>query len=457
MSIAVDPEYETRKKVTLSALERFETFSKLPEQEANSQLLMELRGLMSFVHKNSSWWRQRLGADFLERTEHLSLMEMMQQVPILDRPTLQKFSSWMQIWVKGSNPKNYFVNATSGSTGQPVQVTKYSPDYAPRHQAVRLLDAKWQRRDLSARTVYLNRAGEQEIHKPESEPYTYLGATGYVSAYNSSKMTASQMLQVVKNSGATNLVTIGFIAKLIAQEQQKDPTGKFYLDQIITFADRVDPDLRTLVYELFGAKICDRYSSEEFGYLAIQCPSHDHLHVLQFNNFVEILDDNGNNCPVGIPGRVVVTSLTNRAMPLIRYQIGDTASWGAPCPTGITLPVLNPEVTRIRDRVVGDEGEVFVPGTATAAFIHYKEVSDFQMYAFDDALAIVLAVRSPLSAAQVLEIKRDVQDIFHRVQPVQVLTTDSLAWLGLWKRRVFFKIQGNCPTELTVEDLQSLA
>jgi phenylacetate-CoA ligase len=457
MSTTVDPEYEARKSIALSALKRFEVFSKLPEQEANTQLLMELRGLMSFVYKNSSWWRQRLGANFLERTMHLSLEDLMQQVPVLDRPTLQKFSRWMHIWVKGSNPKNYFVNATSGSTGQPVQVTKYSPDYAPRHQAIRLLDAKWQRRDLTARTIYLNRAGEQEIHKPESEPYTYLGATGSVSAYNASKMTASQMLQVVKNSGATNLVTIGFIAKLIAEEQQKDPTGKFYLDQIITFADRVDPDLRALVHELFGAKICDRYSSEEFGYLAIQCPYHDHLHVLQFNNFVEILDENGNACPVGVSGRVVVTSLTNRAMPLIRYQIGDTASWAEPCQAGITLPVLNPEVTRIRDRVVGDDGEVFVPGTATAAFIHYKEVSDFQMYVFDDALAIVLAVRKPLSPAQVLEIQQDVQDIFHRAQPVQVLTTDSLEWLGLWKRRLFFKIPGDYPTELTIEDLQSLA
>jgi phenylacetate-CoA ligase len=457
MSKSVDSEYEARKSIVLNALERFENFSKLPEQEANGQLLLELRGLLAFVHQNSSWWRQRLGADFLDRTKQLSLVELMQQVPILDRPTLQKFSRWMQIWVKGSNSKNYFVNATSGSTGQPVQVTKYSVDYSPRHQAVRLLDAKWQRRDLSARTIYLNRAGEQEIHKQESEPYTYLGATGSVSAYNASKMTASQMLQVVKNSGATNLVTIGFIAKLIAEEQQKNPTGKFYLDQILTFADRVDSNLRTLVSDLFGAKICDRYSSEEFGYLAIQCPTYNHLHVLQFNNFVEILDDHGNNCPVSVPGRVVVTSLTNRAMPLIRYQIGDTASWAEPCPTGITLPVLNPEVTRIRDRVVGDGGEVFVPGTATAAFIRYKEVSDFQMYVFDDALAILLAVREPLSPPQVLEIKKDVQEIFHRAQPVHVLTTDSLAWLGIWKRRLFFKVSGSCPAGLTIENLMSLA
>ncbi len=40
-------------------------------------------------------------------------------------------------------------------------------------------------------------------------------------------------------------------------------------------------------------------------------------------NYVEILDDNDQPVPAGTEGRIIVTSLLNRAMPLIRYDIGD--------------------------------------------------------------------------------------------------------------------------------------
>jgi phenylacetate-coenzyme A ligase PaaK-like adenylate-forming protein len=61
---------------------------------------------------------------------------------------------------------------------------------------------------------------------------------------------------------------------------------------------------------------------------------------------VEVLDEEGRPCAPGETGRVVATSLNNFAMPLIRYETGDTAEVGAPCPCGRGLPVL----TRIMGR-----------------------------------------------------------------------------------------------------------
>jgi phenylacetate-CoA ligase len=59
-----------------------------------------------------------------------------------------------------------------------------------------------------------------------------------------------------------------------------------------------------------------------------------------------VLDQRGNPRGPGEVGRVVVTPLNNFAMPLIRYELGDTAEVGAPCACGRGLPVL----TRILDR-----------------------------------------------------------------------------------------------------------
>ncbi|HCL80368.1 MAG TPA: hypothetical protein DIC53_10415, partial [Synergistaceae bacterium] len=58
-------------------------------------------------------------------------------------------------------------------------------------------------------------------------------------------------------------------------------------------------------------------------------------HVNPFTHYIETVDDAG--YPVtGRPGRIVVTVLTNRAMPLIRYDIGDwgTLDEGASCLCG---------------------------------------------------------------------------------------------------------------------------
>jgi phenylacetate-CoA ligase len=47
------------------------------------------------------------------------------------------------------------------------------------------------------------------------------------------------------------------------------------------------------------------------------------LWVAPWGNYVEIVDDDNNPVPAGVEGNILITSLTNFAMPLIRYKIGD--------------------------------------------------------------------------------------------------------------------------------------
>ena len=55
-------------------------------------------------------------------------------------------------------------------------------------------------------------------------------------------------------------------------------------------------------------------------------------------------------------GKVVVTTLHNFAMPLIRYDIGDFAEVGAPCACGRGLPVLKRILGRKRNLLVMPDG-----------------------------------------------------------------------------------------------------
>ena len=70
--------------------------------------------------------------------------------------------------------------------------------------------------------------------------------------------------------------------------------------------------------------------------------------------YVEILDQNGQHVQIGEIGEVVVTSLYNRAMPLIRYKTGDFAEFGGKDDRYV---YLNKVLGRTQDYIVNKNGD----------------------------------------------------------------------------------------------------
>jgi phenylacetate-CoA ligase len=73
--------------------------------------------------------------------------------------------------------------------------------------------------------------------------------------------------------------------------------------------------------------VYNQYGSREVGVIACECPRQDGLHCFPWFNHVELLDENNNMINDG-QGKVVVTTLENYSMPLIRFEIGDVAVAG---------------------------------------------------------------------------------------------------------------------------------
>jgi len=71
--------------------------------------------------------------------------------------------------------------------------------------------------------------------------------------------------------------------------------------------------------------------------------------VQEENLLLEVLDQHGQPCAPGVPGRVVLTALHKFAMPLIRYEIGDYAVPGEACTCGRGLRVLREVLGRTRN------------------------------------------------------------------------------------------------------------
>src|SRR5262249_14918161 len=155
---------------------------------------------------------------------------------------------------------------------------------------------------------------------------------------------------------------------------------------VITTAMVLHSWQRRTIEEVFDCPVTNRYGCEEVSLIACECERHHGLHVNADSVYVEILraDDSGAlTCPArpGESGSVVVTDLTNRAMPIIRYQVGDVAGLSdRACPCGRGLPLLECIEGRDADYIVTPAGELISGISLTENFaLQVPGVAQFQI------------------------------------------------------------------------------
>jgi phenylacetate-CoA ligase len=207
------------------------------------------------------------------------------------------------------------------------------------------------------------------------------------------------------------------------------------LAQIITFGETVRPELRRLAREAFRALVTDTYSCEELGWIALQCPKHDHYHVMAASVIVEIVDDQGHPCPPGEPGRVLLTGLQSFAMPLIRYEVGDYAEWGEPCDCGLTLPVIARIWGRERSFIRLPDGSLRLARLTGEYWREIAPVGEYRVVQYADGLieAFVTCHR-PLTDAEHGAMKAMLQKVLGHPFEVLVTQCENIEWGSRWKR-----------------------
>jgi phenylacetate-CoA ligase len=102
--------------------------------------------------------------------------------------------------------------------------------------------------------------------------------------------------------------------------------------------------------------------------VAIECPNHHGLHVLEDYFYPEVIDPvTEQPVPDGAEGELVLTSLTKRAMPMIRYRTRDiTAMIPEPCSCGRTLRRMRRVGRRADDMMIIRGINVFPSQVETA-------------------------------------------------------------------------------------------
>ncbi len=110
---------------------------------------------------------------------------------------------------------------------------------------------------------------------------------------------------------------------------------------VATTAAPLPASARNRLESVFKAPVYDEYRGSEFGWMAGECREQNGLHIFADARLIEVVDEQGNPLPAGEIGDLVITDLTNRVFPLIRYRNGDRGSLlDHPCPCGVTLPLM---------------------------------------------------------------------------------------------------------------------
>ncbi|MGH6938750.1 phenylacetate--CoA ligase family protein [Hypericibacter sp.] len=375
------------------------------------------------------------------------------RLPVLTRPELQAAGNKLLSNALPEHHGRRHEIRTSGSTGQPVRIV--SSDLAQTwFRAVGLREALWQQRDFASFFAVIRKFEKNEIALPPDgedlarwgDRRTYPFPTG-PAARLSLFASVAQQADWLMRKNPHYLLTYPSNLAALAQYCRDAGMRPGNLRQLLTIAELLPPETRTIVREAWGVPIADVYSCKEIGYLALQCPAHEnHLHVQSETVLLEVLDENGRACRPGEVGRVVATPLFNFAMPLLRYAIGDYAKVGASCDCGRGLPVLEQVQGRVRNMLTTPDGGRYWPSFGSRRF---REIAPIRQHQFVQKslqrLQARLSVERPLTSEEEATLRAHILTRLPVVFEIDFVYVDEISMSAAGKLENFISEIDNPP------------
>lgn len=359
---------DRRASTLLSVLYQFGASERLPPVERERRQMTALRHLLAHAAGTVPYYRGRAAYSSAAVTTAARAeldFGAWRRLPVISRIAVQDAGESMFSESVPQDHGSTGTQSTSGSTGRPLtalttQVT------ATFWNAVTLRELLWRRRDVTGVWASIrtdrNRAIPPEGVKLANwgPPVSMLFDTGPSYALGVQYDVALQA-RWLHQVDPDYLLSLPSNLEALAEHYASHGMTLPRLKGVSAYGETLGSDVRSAVRAAWGVELSDMYSSQEVGYLALQCPEFEHYHVQSEVALVEVLDDDLRPCAPGEVGRVVVTPLHNYAMPLLRYEIGDYAEVGEPCPCGRTLPVLERILGRRRNMLVLPGGQRMWP------------------------------------------------------------------------------------------------
>jgi len=367
---------------------QFEQTQWWPAERLQAMQLRQFAQVFRHAVTTVPYYRQR----FAPWVGGIASWDQYRELPVSTRREIQQSGAGMHSAAPPAAHGPVVKTESSGSTGSPL-VTLGTAWTQLLWHALLLRDHLWQRRDLGGKLAAI-RSKTADMHVPNWGPATAAFATG-PSAVRSLSADLDEQLRWLAAENPDYFISYATNVQMLAERSRELGIRLPRLKQARTYGEMLRPECRAIVREAWGVDVVDSYSSEELGYIALQCPECEHYHLQSENLIVEVLDEAGAPCRPGDIGQVVVSTLHNFAMPLLRYASGDYAETGEPCRCGRGLPVLRRIVGRQRNMLLRPDGGRYWPSFPSEAWREIAPVAQIQLVqdAADHVTARVVALR----------------------------------------------------------------
>lgn len=170
---------------------------------------------------------------------------------------------------------------------------------------------------------------------------------------------------------------------LLADYVLKHKIKNLPVKSVVSGAEYLSPYSRKIIEKAFCCKVINRYGGSEISLMAHQCDEaeDEQLHVMSDKILLEVLKS-GTAAKPGELGEIAVTDFTNKAMPFIRYLVGDVAiaeDKNKTCKCGRDLNLLQKVEGRVNDLFKLPDGRILTSHVWHVLFRSIKEIKKFQI------------------------------------------------------------------------------
>jgi len=287
----------------------------VPEADYPAYLEKQKWDIVRYHYQNNKCYQDLVGPSLPERWEDLPIMTKAD----LQQPLGDRLSS-------GYTKKNVYVNKTSGSSGHPFVFAK--DKFCHALTWAQIIDRfSWYNidfnEDLQARFYGIpldpiNYAKER-LKDRLSKRYRFSIFDLSDDKLEKALKTFERKKFVYVNGYTSSIVLFArFLKRQNICLQSVCPSLRYCM----VTSEMLFPSDKALIEQSFGVPVINEYGASEMDLIAFTNRAGD-FQLNQETILVEVLNDLGEPCEFDTPGRLVLTSLYNKAHPMIRYEIGD--------------------------------------------------------------------------------------------------------------------------------------
>lgn len=355
---------------------RFAEFrGRLARSEHQSRLELEshqdgcLRDLVAHAYSTVPYYRRQFDAIGLKPSDVGGQADL-DKIPLLTRADIK--ANFDDLWSTSVRPRRRRTGHTSGTTGTPLTLG-YDLDtvwmtYAVFDRHYRWAHARFGRDGDRIAVARGNVIVPLDQRVAPFWRHNRMQRQLLLSSFHLSPSTLPEYFEALRAFAPA--VMDGYPSTLYVLAKYLQGRGEFFpVKAAVTSSETLYDFQREVIEERFACKVFDYYALAERVIFSGECDAHDGHHVAMEYGLAEVVDERGQLVSDGTVGRLVGTSLINRAMPLLRYVTSDlSAMRPGVCRCGRALVRMEDVTTKAEDMLTLKDGRLISPSVLTHPF-----------------------------------------------------------------------------------------